>query len=158
MLKNQIAWYAYAVGYAYAIFVGHALIKNVMDRLHDCVAFTDDREYKWQAPIIGITERTLYVSSLLLDHSAFVAFWVGLKVAVQWKRWNENEIGRTIFMNTLTGNAFSILYAVVGYKMVLGIKERELVFSLIIPVSLIIGTWVLWRWLRQHVKNPQYRY
>jgi hypothetical protein len=108
MRQPEIAWYVFAIAYGYSLFVGElvGLVTNSMYRI------ADPQEkglypHTWQAPIIGIVERSLYLSSLLAGYVEFVGLWVALKIGVQYRRWTEPDLGRTLFMNNLIGNALS---------------------------------------------------
>lgn len=68
----------------------------------------------------------LYVVSFQVTAIEFIGVWLALKVAGQWRQWNEgqtldNDIkitGREIFNTFLIGNALSIIYAIVGAKII----------------------------------------
>jgi hypothetical protein len=66
----------------------------------------------------GIVERLLYTTVFIINQPAFVAVWLALKVASQWKRWDGEERGTyNVF---LMGNAFSLIIAYLGAWIVLG--------------------------------------
>jgi hypothetical protein len=146
-----IAWYVYATAYAYSLFVGQ-LVGLVTNHLYK---IADPQEkglypHTWQAPVIGIVERALYLSSLLAGHGEFVGLWVALKIGVQYKRWTELDLGRTLFMNNLIGNALSVLYAGTGFGIIVWMKSNLVGYAIGVPIALVLGTLSLrlWLWLR----------
>jgi hypothetical protein len=155
-------WYAYAIGFAYALIVGHLIIDWVMLRMWDCVEpekeTRDELELKktddWQPPITGTVERTLYISSLLMGYGEFIGFWLALKVAIAWARWGKGHSGRTIYMGSLIGSALSVLYAVVGFQMIKWIEQEQWFLAATVPNLLLLGTGgVLWNYLGKHRKT-----
>ena len=109
---------------------------------------------EWQRIVMGAIERTLYMSSLLMNYGEFIAVWLGLKVAGGWKRWQEPD-GRYYFSITLFGSGLSLLYAVVGYKMTTWIYNSQWSHAAIVPSLLIMATYILWWWLENKVdKKP----
>ena len=99
--------------------------------------------HTWQASIIGMVERTLYLSSLLAGYAAFIGLWVGLKLGVQYKRWSENgsgQKGHTLFMNNLVGNGLSILYAAAAYGIIEWVRSDKVNYAIGVPILLVVGT------------------
>jgi len=129
-------WYTYALGFLYALGAGLIFIKPAADLMDELVQPNKPQEHVWQTPIIATIERVLYISSLLMGYAAFIAFWVGLKIAIDYPRWRKN---RTIFLNSLTGNGLSILYAVVGYMIIVWMKSKDWAHAIVVPVLLILG-------------------
>jgi len=157
-IANWQIWLPYLVGFCYATIAGHFLINLVMVRMWKCIDLKGNSANKikgddWQPPVTGILERTLYVSSLIMSHGEFIGFWIALKVASQWKRWSKGIGGRTIYMNSLIGSGISILYAVVGFKIITYIKENHLGYLFTVPLLLPIATFILWYWLKRYIKN-----
>ncbi len=67
---------------------------------------------------MGILERFMYTTVLVIDQPAFIAVWLGLKVASQWKRWEDTERGTyNVF---LMGTALSLIIAFFGAWIALG--------------------------------------
>ena len=154
MEHSEIAWYVYAIAYAYSLFAGQlvGLVTNCMYKI------ADPQEkglypHTWQAPIIGIVERSLYLSSLLAGHGEFVGLWVALKIGVQYKRWTERDLGRTLFMNNLIGNALSVLYAGAGFGITLWMKSNRVGYAIAVPIALVLGTLSIRLWLRLRVEQ-----
>jgi len=67
---------------------------------------------------MGIVERFLYTTVFIVNQPAFVAVWLALKVAAQWKRWEGEERGTySVF---LIGSALSLIIAYLGAWVALG--------------------------------------
>lgn len=156
-------WYAQVIGYFFAVVIGDLLIKLVVDRLWECIRpkqLDDPQKYrpdKWQPRLVGVIERVLYVATLQFGKGEFIGFWLALKVAGQWTRWSKEPQtgekiphGRSIYQNFLIGNALSVLYAFVGFRVIEWISLRQIVKATTIPLSLIATTIALWAWLRQY--------
>ena len=144
---------AFLFGFLYAVFAGKYLIPLVTKRMYDLVDPNDERQslQKWQPPLIGVIERVLYVVALLAGHGGFIGLWVGLKVGIPYIRWSEKDennldLGRALFMNSLYGNALSILYAVVGYHIIQLLATRPW-YAVLAAISLIVFNLVIWIWL-----------
>ncbi len=63
--------------------------------------------------LVGILERVLYTTAIIMGQYSFIAIWLGIKVAPKWGKWHEEE-NRGIFNAFLIGNALSIIIAFVG--------------------------------------------
>jgi hypothetical protein len=154
---DKIAWWAYGLGFFYALFIGQLLIPMVTELMYDLVdpEFKGKFKHKWQPYIVGLIERSLYILSLLGGHAAFIALWVGLKVGIPYFRWTDpaadkDEIakGRTLFMNSLYGNALSILYSVVGYLIILWLDKCDIKRAVIVALILSGFNVALWMGLK----------
>ena len=67
---------------------------------------------------MGIVERSLYTTAILLNQPGFIAIWLALKVASQWTRWQDKERGTyNVF---LIGNGLSLMIAFTGAWIALG--------------------------------------
>ena len=131
----------YTLGYGYATLIGAAAMYPIMRLmwaiLQAQAAGARDTPKKkrkeseidaalqpnfWQTATIGILERVLYLTSLQMQRPEFVAVWLGIKTVAQSKSWIEESPvhGRAVYNNFLVGNAFSLLYALIG----LGIIQR----------------------------------
>jgi hypothetical protein len=157
-------WYSYTFGFAYSLILGHLAIALVMPRMWDCIERepgTDEsnelerakKTDDWQPPITGTVERTLYVSSLLMNHGEFIGLWLVLKVTVAWGRWGKGHSGRTIYMGSLIGSALSVLYAVVGFQSIKWIEGGKWFPAAAVPILLWLGSAVLWNYLGKHKKT-----
>jgi len=61
---------------------------------------------------VGVVERLLYTTSFLVNQPGFVAVWLALKVASQWKRWEGED--RATYNVFLIGNGLSMIMAYLG--------------------------------------------
>lgn len=150
-------WYAYAIGYGFAILIGSVATKLVSDRMWQCIGWRKTvrpdhfRPDVWQPRVTGIVERTLYIATLQVGRGEFIGFWLALKVAGQWSRWSreaepgENAPqGRSIYQNFLIGNALSVLYALTGFKLIDWISSGFVPRAIAASSILVISTIVLW--------------
>ncbi len=149
-------WYAYAFGFGYAIIVGYLLIEPVMlaiwkyrEEVPGALRVPGDP----QPALIGVIERILYISSLLMDHGEFIGFWLALKMAGHL--WGKERTYRILYMDTLIGNAISLLYAGVGFQMISWIESEKWFYASIVPSLLILGTYYLYQYLKKHAKKSQ---
>jgi MFS family permease len=67
---------------------------------------------------LGIAERALYFLAFIVGAPSWIGFWLAIKVAVQWHRWQAGE--RAIYNIFLIGNIISILSAILGAFLALG--------------------------------------
>lgn len=153
-------WVAYAVGYLYSVLVGHLFIKRAVDQLWRSIGWdgdvtnneSDTRPYAWIPPITGFLERILYTSSLQLGKGEFVGVWLAIKVASQWKKWNEDE-HRCLFQIFLIGSGLGILYASAGYKIIDWVVSGSWLLALVVAISVIATSEVLRCWAARHEKS-----
>ena len=134
----------YALGYFYSIFVGHWLIlnfsRNAWDALGEMSENKKDMPYRWTSSLSGILDRVIYTSSLLIPAKEFIAVWLAIKVAVQWKRWDDNkDLGkaRASFHIFVIGTGLSLLYGVVGALLVNWLSSKEYLPAIAVPVLLV---------------------
>jgi len=84
---------------------------------------TDSTRLPWLVGLVGLVERCLFLLALSVGQPAFLGLWLTLKVAAQWKHWNDPEVevgeatvpGRAIFQVFLLGNALSIYFAFAAF-------------------------------------------
>lgn len=62
---------------------------------------------------LGFLERVLYIITIANGILGFVPVWLALKVAANWKSWNEST-PRYHFSAFLIGSAISLILAVLG--------------------------------------------
>ena len=147
------------LGYAFAVLVGSVLI-GLLSRqaLHQigmpreptsdpsgANVDSDAMANPWTAVYVGVVERVLYVAALQSGVPEFIGLWLALKVAGEWKRWAER---RKIFQVFLIGSGFSVLYSVVGFRMIEWIMRNELTPLVAAPAAVVILNLGLWAWLR----------
>jgi hypothetical protein len=140
---------AILIGYYFSIVAGHYLVSKTYYQLWESLIFPST-EIKsrplnqFTSAIIGWIERIFYIVVLqsidaatsfgLQNAAQAIGFWLILKSAGRWRGWPEesgvdetfkNVNGRTIFQFFLLGNALSIGYAFVGWKIILWLQEKN---------------------------------
>jgi len=155
------------VGYVFSLAFGHVLISRLVPTLWMVLGRgqSADAEYLFRLPVlpemVGILERMLYTSSLLIGRPEFIGLWLALKVAGGWKGWSEpvkapdGKIvinGRDLFSVFLIGSGFSIAYGVTGALLIGWLKDGNLVVAVMVPVALVLGTLAYLVWARRHAR------
>lgn len=110
----QLEIWRYILGYFISIFGGALFLWIVIDK----IAWTYLTKYGSKSKLhekttlyLGIIERLIYTSVFIIDQPAFIAIWLALKVASQWKRWQDEPGTYNVF---LIGNALSLIIAFIG--------------------------------------------
>jgi len=67
---------------------------------------------------LGIVERILYTTALIIGAPEWIAVWLAMKVAVTWSRWQGKE--RATYNVFLIGNAISVMFGLIGAWIALG--------------------------------------
>ena len=107
-----------------ASFLFHHPIKFLMDKYRKDIY--PSPKYSELSSDLGKIERALYVLAIVFQQAPFIAFWLGLKVAIRWKSWNgatkatddEAQTARARYLIFLIGNGLSLLAAVVSVMIV----------------------------------------
>jgi hypothetical protein len=158
---------SYIIGFFYALFIGNWLITLVLARITsisnmvfqpkelDRVKITCNEGWRldYQPKLMGLIERTLFMSALLFNRGEFIAVWLGLKVAGGWKRWQDEKLGRYLYSSSLFGSGLSVLYALVGFMLARGLtwKLQDLYgYPVLAALALILATVILWIWLKRY--------
>lgn len=68
--------------------------------------------------LLGIIERGLYTTSIIMGVPAWIPAWLALKVAARWQRWQGEE--RVTYNVFLIGNGLSVAFGVIGAWIALG--------------------------------------
>lgn len=161
---ETIVWWAYLSGFSYSLLIGQLLIPKFTKLTYDLVekGFEDHYKHKWQPPVLGIIERILYILSLLMGHPQFIGFWIAIKIGIPYILWKGEEgdkdnpwKGRSLFVNSLTGNAMSILYAIAGYLIIIWLNKRDIQRAAIVAVILCLFNLILWQWLKVYKKKNE---
>ncbi len=152
-------WYAPVIGYGFSVFAEAILVKSLVETLWDCIAPNSSgnpqiRPHPWQGDTLARIEGVLYVGFLQLGLGVLIGVWLVLKVAGQWKRWmddgdekTQRPDGRCVFNIFLIGNALSVLYSFVGFKMIGWIHEERILQVCWVSLSVIALTLALWAWI-----------
>ena len=141
-----------ALGYLYAVGLGHMLIRRVMEEMYGLVGHEPEQKYRWQPYVTGIIERTLYVTSFLSGYPIFVGAWLAFKVVGGKEAWSEREKGRAIYSNAFNGSALSLFYAGMGYLLILWV-EKQFAYTVGLAFVLVVLTVVLWIFLHRERKR-----
>ena len=152
-------WYASVIGYGFSVFAEAILVKSLVETLWDCIApqsssGPQNRPQLWQGDALARIEGVLYVALLQLDLGNLIGVWLVLKVAGQWKRGmddgdekTQRPDGRSVFNIFLIGNALSVLYSFVGFKLIGWVLEGRILRVCWVSLSVIAATLVLWAWI-----------
>ena len=154
---------AYGVGVVAAILPLHIIVASSW-ALVEAEAVSDQpyfwwsvhaalRRYVWQGDLVGIVERSLYVTALILGRLEFVAVWLTLKTIARSPRWTEEAAikGRGLFNVFLVGNGLSIVFAAIGYGLALWIAGpswlRDLRLATLAAVAVTVAFALICTWL-----------
>jgi len=149
-------WYAAVIGYGFSVFAEAILVKSLVETLWDCIAPSDSksRPRLWQGDALARIEGVLYVALLQLGLGNLIGVWLILKVAGQWKRWmddgdeqTQRPDGRSVFNIFLIGNALTVLYSFVGFKLIEWIEAKRIVQVCWVSLSVIALTLAFWAWI-----------
>jgi len=96
----------------------------------------------------------LYVAFLQLGLGNLIGVWLVLKVAGHWKRWvddgdeqTQRPDGRSVFNIFLIGNALTVLYSFVGFKLIGWIQAERVLQVCWVSLSVIALTLGFWAWI-----------
>ena len=146
---------AVAVGYGFALVIGNWCLVFVMDKLWQKTGasravFREPSLAARLPQLVGLVERSLYVASFQVGKPEFIAVWLALKVAGQWKRWEDGgtadgvEIsGRLVYNLFLIGSGLSVAFGAVGAQLIVYISDRNWPLATAVPSALILGVVIL---------------
>ena len=145
-------WYAPVIGYGFSVFAEAILVKSLVETLWDCIApesstTPKNRPQMWQGDALARIEGVLYVALLQLGLGSLIGVWLILKVGGHWKRWMDDgdeqtkrPDGRSVFNIFLIGNAMSVLYSFVGFKLIEWIAAEKVLQVCWVSLSVIALT------------------
>lgn len=157
-------WYALLIGYSFPLLVGVLLMKNVVERLWEClipegVQQNAVRPETWQPRVLAVLETVLYMAFMQMGQAWFIGAWMAFKIAGHWKRWGDpgdepshKPPGHVVFNVFLIGNGFVILYAYVGLKLAGWINAEQWLRSLWAPTLAVVLTVAFYHWLARFRK------
>jgi len=152
-------WYAPVIGYGFSVFAEAILVKSLVETLWDCIvpqssSNPQNRPQFWQGDALARIEGVLYVAFLQLGLGNLIGVWLVLKVAGQWKRWmddgdekTQRPDGRSVFNIFLIGNALSVLYSFVGFKLIGWIQAERVLQVCWVSLTVIVLTLAFWAWI-----------
>ena len=158
-------WYASLIGYSFSVFAEAILVKSLVETLWDCVVPGSSnkpqiRQPSWQGDALARVEGVLYVAFLQLGLGPMIGLWLALKVAGQWKRWmddgdeqTQRPDGRSVFNIFLIGNALTVLYSFVGFKLIEWIEAEKVLQVCWVSLLVIALTLAFWAWIPGHRKS-----
>jgi len=59
-----------------------------------------------------------YPGAFLCGHPKFIAVWLALKTAGQWRRWSIGDDGQSRYQIFLIGNALSLMFGLIAYGLI----------------------------------------
>ena len=152
-------WYASVIGYGFSVFAEAILVKSLVETLWDCIApqSSSNPQHRppfWQGDALARIEGVLYVAFLQLGLGNLIGVWLVLKVAGHWKRWmddgdeqTQRPDGRSVLNIFLIGNALTVLYSFVGFKLIGWIQEERVLQVIWVSLSVIALTLAFWAWI-----------
>jgi len=169
----------YLIGYAVAVFVGHGLIKLVVDEWWEKAYPNEHRKSTWQSAVVGFVERALFVACLSTGHAGFIAVWLGLKLMGSWK-FLTKESGKSqsedaksgehgkkqgassdgsdrVDLNLLlVGSGLSLAYAVLGAYSIRWLSAGYWWVVFLLTLSLVGATLALYYYIRRAAKRTRH--
>ena len=158
----------FLLGYVYAIVLGHWVIQRVSNTIWDSNPLSKKIRLTGNTPqFVGFLERGLYVASFQVQRPEFIAAWLVLKAAGNWKGWEgsinsqkdiENytgaqSIGRYIYNAFLIGTGLSLAYGVVGWLMIKYLQDHKIVLGFGIPIIFYSSTELFYAVIRHYHKK-----
>ncbi len=158
-------WYAPLIGYGFSVFAEAILVKSLVETLWECIVPNSSpapqvRPPTWQGDALARIEGVLYVAFLQLGLGPMIGLWLVLKVAGQWKRWmddgdekTQKPDGRSVFNIFLIGNALTVLYSFVGFKLIEWVEAEKVLQVCLVSLLVIALTLGFWAWIPGHRKS-----
>ena len=113
------------LGFSVSMFGGALILWLVVDKIlwgylvrKEIVKSKRELNLAFLTPLLGIIERSLYTTALIIKAPEWVAVWLAMKVAVTWHQWQGKE--RAPYNVFLIGNALSVIFGLVGAWIALG--------------------------------------
>ena len=100
-----------AVGYLISILIGHIIIRPIMEKIFRTANLTQHLESHWMAGWVGVFERAIYTTAILISGKEIIAGWLALKAIAELKSPGRELIGYYTF---LMGNGMSLVFGIGG--------------------------------------------
>ena len=141
-----------SVGFLFSTILGHYFIKPIVDSLWEIIGNKKlgRRTNDTLRIVQGCIERFLY-TAFYMGNPLLIGLWPGLKVASRWKEWSQ----KPGFDVSLTGTGLSIIYGVVGAKLIQWLRNEEWLKSAIIGIAVVILSWSLKKWIENRNNNQR---
>lgn len=132
-------FFQYFVGYFYGIMIAHFCISCIIKQLWKSIP-DQPKKNRWLAGIVGWIERALFIIAILNCAYGFIGIWLILKAAAQWRRYSDTQSKGKIASNIfIIGSGLSVIFAIVGAKLIDWLKEDvEISKIVIIPLIVIL--------------------
>jgi hypothetical protein len=160
-MKGTEHWLALIIGFLVASPLAGPVIGFAVDSMWRRIGWSGNSDQNifrlpWLPSTLGIVERGLYLLSFVIQHPEFLAFWITMKVAGQWSQWSTDQVlkdgrrmnGRAVFQIFLLGNAFSILYAFLGYQIFRWLVVGNGFAAIVVGAAVFVGTFAFGLWHR----------
>jgi hypothetical protein len=121
---------------------------------------------QWQLITLGIIERVLYLTSIVVGKPEFIAVWLTLKTVYEsWSK--EKSSARRTYNTFLVGNGLSILYAFAAAGIIQGVtdsilpslptilQKNILLFSVATPIILSLVLKAFLCYARKELNNQK---
>lgn len=160
----------YFWGFGFALIIGTCLLSKISDILWEEI--TDDKNKRmdlhlWYSTAVGVLERFLYIIALLNQFGEFLGLWIAFKVVGRWERsklefeklmkGDKNQIGKlkaqAIYNIFTIGNALSIIYAVVGWKIISWMNKGQGYKSIFVGLCAILFSFIFINCCRKHSQS-----
>jgi hypothetical protein len=137
----------YLIGYSFSVLLGGWLI-SIFSR-NSWVAIEGLVElnriyFRSGSYLVGILERLIYTSSIVFGVKEFIAVWLAVKIASQWKAYEGSESdrasqhkARALFNVYLLGTGLSLLYGALGAQIITWLDKQEYILPLISSFTLV---------------------
>lgn len=111
----------YLLGYGISLFGGHVFIFPIMHWLLKQLGEQEEANTLWQAGFVGLTERAIYTTAIVLGLKEAVAVWLVMKATIQWKSEESKNVSK--FYIYLIGNALSLIFGLIGGAIIISLKQ-----------------------------------
>lgn len=109
-MTNYTVVMLYCGAYAASIGIGCLTIGPIVHRLSR--RYYPDVTWDMYLPrIVGALEQFMYITCYLLRHPEFIAVWLAIKLAGEWRQ-TEGANLHPLYNIFLVGNALSLIYSV----------------------------------------------
>lgn len=162
----ETRWYAPLIGYGFSVFAAAILVNSLVETLWKCVASDESEKervfgYGWPNVILSRVEGVLYVAFLQMGLGSLIGVWLLLKTGGQWQRWVEKGdeaskrspgwVALTVF---LVGNALTVIYAFVGFELMIWLHAGEAKRAVLMMLLVIAATIGFWAWISTQRRSP----
>jgi len=131
---------AIVAGYAFALAGGYLYLARIVELLWSLDEDRAPGSFPRVPGLVGLVERALYVTALLLGMPAFVLVWLALKLVADWRierHWGESpQLVHGVFF---VGSGLSLLYAAAGWLIVRFGAESAWLEATLVAVGLLAG-------------------